>query len=188
MPVSSSKFYGSAEDMTGVPSGMWKLVERQTVAGSAVTSLTFSGLDGNAHRRYKIVPYIINAYNGAINVSTYPNNDTTANNYCTEMLYGTVTTVAASQEATGAGFKTCRASVQNGVAIGELVLWATSGANRMAFGWRNDNASTTVVTTYLADMQMWKNSANNITSIVVSSDQANSIGIGSYVELWKLAQ
>lgn len=69
------------------------LLSEQTVSGAAVTSVTFSGLDGNAHGGYFLVCNHKSAANNP--VSLFINGDTTQTNYYTDQIYNSGTTTLA---------------------------------------------------------------------------------------------
>jgi len=165
--------------------GMWTLVQRQTVAGSAVTSLTFSGLNGNTARRYKIVSKVISNSASANLVCVTCNTDTTASNYPWRNI-SSVGAAAGANTGTNAGIVVAYTAAAADVSYGEQVLDAATGAYRSALGSFYRGA--TSPTEQYQWITMWLDNSSNITQLVVTAAVASGLGIGSYVELWKLAQ
>jgi len=73
------------------------LLAEQEVTGSDVTTITFTGLDMNTHKSYRIeIEHFSEATTGGI-VSMYANNDTTATNYYNGYVFGVATAVTGAR-------------------------------------------------------------------------------------------
>lgn len=165
----------------------WTLHERYTVTGSAATTKTFSGLNGDVDRRYKIV---FDVKSGATAYGlVWFNSDTTVANYTTarHYYYGNPTAgqgIAQDVASSGiAGFH-----FTNGYrSTGEVTLQSISGYPRMVRTSNCDDEGTEIDS--FESVGKWKTSANteNITSINFGG-VTNCLGVGSVIELWKLGQ
>jgi len=159
--------------------GMWKLVERKTVAGSAVSSLTFSGLNGDVDVRYYLNGYWVSA-GGDGNLTMTCNTDTTATNY----RYGVLGTTFYD----GSIFVAQGRSGYSGLHVFDGALWAKTGQPRLYIGSYLRCNSATDLSSTNKYFGMWENTANNISQLVLTTTAANDIGVGTVIELWKLAQ
>jgi hypothetical protein len=163
--------------------GMWDLVERKSFT-SAATSYTFSGLDGNSARRYKFVCRIISATAGNSDLYVRPQADSGSNYQSREMqAYGTNALQSSSQALTYAPISLLRQTGTVALIRGEID--AATGCYRLLDNedvQQNDSTSLSTVSRYAT---LWKDSATNITSLQFAVGDAK-IGVGSYIELWKL--
>ncbi len=162
--------------------GGWQLISDVLLA-SAATSYTFSNLDGNTDEEYMIVAQIINGYNGALGYSLTINNDTGAN-YGTQYLSGINTTAAAARNTSASSI-----SFGNGDALGDFnltktIIYAKSGYVRTLLTKFTWGATTTI-----GGVQFWggswNNTADNITRLDIIASQANGLGIGTHLFLFK---
>lgn len=165
--------------------GEWQLVERHTVTGSAITSYTFSGLDGDSDKKYKIVARIINGYAGAVSFGVQCKTDTTASNYPFQYLRG-VDTGVTSGRGTFSGFN-FGYMVSGDKLYTEQTIYATSGQFRPCTGFINYLNGTTAINV-CAMSSWWLNSVDSIDQLKILGDQTGCLGVGSVFELWKLAQ
>jgi hypothetical protein len=174
------------------------LVERvEVVASGAVssgkvrqldgnqTSITFSNLNGDVDRRYKIKMLYANGYAGVNNVMVNPRGDNTAANYNQEYLYSNNTTPYAGIDATATGL-TLTWSNMVGITTGTMEIWAKSGTVRLTETLANAVNPATQSYNVLLNFGMWGNTADNIDSLVINAP--HDIGVGSYIELYKLSQ
>lgn len=166
--------------------GEWQLVERKTFT-EAATSYTFSGLNGDLDLRYKIVAKLINPTGGGVHLRAVFSNDNVANylNYISD--WSSVDSHPNLISESG-GFIIIYASA-NLTGFGFTEIDAKTGSNRYGFNRQTRNASTSAMQARTESSCMWTDTSTNITSITTFIQQAtNGIGIGSYIELWKLAQ
>lgn len=168
---------------TGTPA--WQQVTSGTLTGAA-TSVTLSGLTGNTDVVYRLtLRHISSVANAWLKVLL--NNDT-GGNYGEQLLYATNTTVTAGRYtgvAYGGGLDV--ADVDSGErAQASILLYAKSGYLRTAISELAQKISTTTVSTLLLSGWDWSNTADEITSIVVSGVQTNGLGIGTYYSLEKI--
>lgn len=162
------------------------LIEKQTIT-SAVTDVTFSGLDGDTDKVYLLMGRIIVPSGGSNPVFTWqPNGITT--NQSSQRMYANGGATAADQTsnlwlldgivATTVSFSvTIHASkVENSVAM----IRNHFGTFQAIYG-----AGTIAVGTVSGQ---WNETSTNITSIVVHSSVASKIGNGSTIALYRLEQ
>ncbi len=174
---------GSLE-VQGKVYGVWQKVYEDTL-GSAQTSVTISGLDGNTDVMYRLTCRFISGAN-----SNYfgfrPNNDTGAN-YGYQELVGANTVVSADRDTTMSriqlgygGFST------NEIGMFEGIIYVKSGYIRTVIGGLSSLISGATITNIVNIGQSWNNTADNITSLVVFAGQASGLGIWTFLKLEKL--
>ncbi len=163
--------------------GMWTLVKRWSPS-TASTSYTFSGLNGDVDRRYKIVTHMINGAVGPTGFdAVYANSDNNSANYNGYWLQ-----TDGSGSGAIAGWWTVYQESATVVADSAVEIFAKTGFNRQSQGQGMRSNSSGVITISGTAFGIWKNSSSNITSLTYQSRTSNGIGVGSYIELWKLAQ
>lgn len=168
----------------GIRGGEWTLIERKTFTAAA-TSYTFSGLNGDVDRRYRIVMFLKNTYAGESQCTVAFNNDTTQSNYQLERISAVNSTLSSSLDTSNLPY-IANAS-QNYASHGEMEIFGTSGTYRMFNQTTQARVSSGASTLWIFS-GAWINTGDNITSFVINCNSPDGIGIGSYIELWKLAQ
>lgn len=164
--------------------GMWTLVERWE-PGSNTDSHMFSGLNGDTDRRYLIVSKVV-ANGSTGQYFLRPNNDS-GSNYSVRVLSGYGATDLENVRYSWTGFDIGYTGDAN-LSFNQLELYAKSGTNRMALSTFTRINSTPLTQSTGTYGGLWIDSANNITSISVNAPSGGNFGVGSCVELWKLAQ
>jgi len=165
-----------------VTAGEFQKIYQNTLAAAA-TSVTIPGLDGNTDVLYEVRARVVNGYNGTMGCGSKLNNDTA---YGGQLLYGTNTTVGALR-----GALSMITDFQSSGALGsayqfQTLVYAKSGYVRTAIHESVNGIATTTVDNINITGVSWNNTADNITSIVVLSDIASGLGIGTHIELWSL--
>lgn len=159
--------------------GSFSFVASATVAGSAATTLTVSGLDLDTDGSYVVHIEVKNATGSAGNVALYYNADTSAGNYDTQLflVLGGSTFAVRNNDANIIGLD---ASTSGSA---EVTVTRQVGGKICALvkGTRNDGANLVMQD---AGMQ-WRTTATNITGITLSSSVANSLAVGSNIQVWK---
>lgn len=160
--------------------GALQLVENKDF-GSAATSYTFSGLNGDVDEIYLLVYSIRKAVVAGHFVTVRPNGVTTGQE------------VRGRYDGTGGSaawnFTDLRIVWNGSVATTDVdagTAWidAHTGVHRtVRAAWASGR---TAEVYSMSAVGRWTNTADNITSIAVVSDQANGIGAGSYLRLYKL--
>lgn len=159
----------------------FELVYETTLIANA-TSITINALNGDTADEYKFIARIINGSGSNSYYTLLPNNDVNAANYKRGLLYNKSTNLTGGQD-TGAlagfylgGIDTAWES--------QIVshIGSKSGVKRTSITNCIYHATTGgVMTTY----SIWANTADNITSLVLSASTANALGIGTNVQLWR---
>jgi hypothetical protein len=164
--------------------GAWVRVGTQTL-GSATSTVTFSGLDGDTDVIYYLSAAILaNAVNA--NPTVRLNNDSTAGIYGYQALYGANTTVAGGRGTHTAEYAQWNNLSNGNYALFNLLTFAKAGYVRTGvMGFVNDVSSTTV-TEVGAYGHVYNQTSNNITSIVITSSATNAFATGSQFELYAL--
>ena len=166
-------------------SGMWELIERWEPA-EATSSHTFSSLNGNTDRRYllKLKVVVANSqYSNDIWVNL--NGDTTAH-YMGGWTQVTGKSTSNGESTSLAGMSAGYAAENATEVNSELEIYAKSGVYRtgIKIGESSNNSGHI---SHENGSNIWPNSSDNITSLSVTFG-TNGFGVGSCVELWKLAQ
>lgn len=169
-------------------SGEWSLVERwePTVAS---TSYTFSGLNGDRDRRYKIEFRLLNSSGLGSYIYMQLNGDT-ADKYVTRYIgvdSGGLNTGMVNSSFLGGNYAIPCGYVANSTnyTTGKCQIDAKTSTYRLCdidFFRTDSNIALQQFKGY------WTDTTSNITSIKISSVSSNIIGVGSYFELWKLGQ
>lgn len=153
-------------------SGPLSFISDTTVAGSAATNITVSGLDIDTDKGYMVQIALAGAAAGAATLNIFFNADTTAANY-RRSINGTPGSNAAF-----AGLDNGQPGLWTGYLrrcpVTGRIIFTTQGGRFVSTG--SLDYSSTVI---------WQTSAN-LTSFTVNSSVANQIAIGSSVRLWRL--
>lgn len=177
---------GRAADVgdAGLPGGggALELVNNQEVTGSAVTSVTLSGLDGDTDQMYVLFFRVKKAVASALNLDLQPNGVTTNQ-----------ASVGRSDGTGGAGsFSATRLRImQHGganvgdLSAGQVFIDAKTGTFRTTRAMWSDIVSI-VDFAYNSVTGLWTDTATNITSIDCVASVANSIDVGSYFRIYRV--
>ena len=168
-PFSQSLFTGPA------PSA-WRVVSEADLTNAS--SYTFSGLDGNADRAYKILidGYVVGS--GSVNYYPYitPNSATGDTYYNTEH-YSTETGQGVDNPSrSGFVIGYTRAENSNLPYKAEITIPARTGTRRVAHSlmWQGSESGTVRLTTQTVGV--WANSSSNISSLVINFDGTTFTG------------
>lgn len=160
--------------------GAMTLVGTATVAGSAVTDLTLSGLDLDTDGRYVVWMSLGNATVSSASISMYYSGDTTATNYYVQFWNVDGTAVGGAARSNAAVIAAMNAS---SVISGQAELMVDPFGYTRSTVRLNRHAPSAVVLVH--DAHIWA-SASNVTSITLSSSVANALAVGSYFKVYKL--
>lgn len=164
--------------MTPTSGGM-SLVASASVAGSAATSLSLSGLDLDAHGRYIAYMVMKNATASNAVLSLYYNSDTTDANYWRQAFNANNAILSASR-ANDAAIVTLVSSVN---LSGKLEIAKDIDGNPRANTSFGRDAPSSVRIDMTA--HVWTGSAN-VTGLRITSSIANALAVGSYIKVYKL--
>lgn len=158
----------NGEDIT---KGFNPILAQYTVAGSAVTSIDFSGLDINAHGGSYEIEVRWNNPTSTSSISLYINNDLVASNYSGERLFtSTPTTVSSAATANpelainDGGNAISTATISNVNSFARWIVHGQRGVNSIYVGSYSKTATVA-----------------NITQLTFTASVALSIGIGSKI-------
>lgn len=169
-------------DSVGVhaPNLAMELVERQTVSGSAVDEVTFSSLDGDNDRIYKLFAMIKNADGANARTFYFRPNDVGGTDTDSARLSYT----AAASTPSGSTYLRIGAMDAGEWLFAEATFYAKSGQDRMF----NCMASRTSGTDGFGSVSggMWSDTTSNVTSIVIKGSDTNVIDVGSEFSLYKI--
>lgn len=169
-------------DSQGVIYGVWDKIGETTLSSTA-QSYTFSNLNGNTDIIYKVIARgISNA--ASCHFYVRPNNDS-GNNYGRQLLQGVNTTISAVRSVQpGMRVAYCDSSSQH--TLGEMLIYAKSGYVRAGLCKRIESVSGTTCSDINISGHSWNNTSDEITSIVIDTDIANGMAVGTHLELWRL--
>jgi len=183
----SQGFQGSSSGGGG-GSGL-TLVSSQIITGSAVTTVTFSGLDGDVDKNYHLRGYVRNVTGGALPVyiNLKPNGLTTNQRNAYYLQNG-------STQSAGIIGGTSVIQLAQGSpgteALFTVEISARTGARRTFFVQNTKYDPTVGIPETLRWGQGWNETSTNITSLVIdtmsnSATSTNAIGVGSEFYLYK---
>lgn len=164
------------------------MIEGMTVAydsgelAAAATSITITGLNGDVDGEYELIYRLVNGYAGGLGVTIRPNNDS-GSSYGNQLLYGVNTDKYAARQTNTSINESIDGASQ--ITFGTFKIQAKSGQQRTFIGKCARGIATTTVSVVMLRGDTWTNTADNLTSLVITADQANGLGIGSRVILLK---
>lgn len=150
---------------------------------SPATTVTISGLDGNAHEEYELIVRGVGAGNPSSGPYIGFNNDTTDGNYGCQLLYGNDGSAGAVR-LTANRIVAPNFSASGQIDTFSLRIWAKSGYIRTAIFNQLLRATGVTVTQILLDTYIWNNTVDNMTSIYIGNGDTNSLNTGTHIELW----
>lgn len=165
----------------------WRLIS-ETDVGTATNVIDITGLDGDVDFQYTIRFKIIsgNAAGGGY-YTLQPNGDATGANYGTKQMGGNAnaSNVQISTALPTSGIYVGYTSGINQITVCDMTALTKSGSARI-FSTMIANAisGTTINDSIGSAMTVWNNTAGNITSLRLISQNANGIGVGSHIEVW----
>jgi len=150
---------------------------------SAATTITVT-VDGNVDEEYIVIARHINGYSGTAGLYLRLNNDS-GSNYGTQLMKGQSSTASASRSTSDTSIMLGYGTASNRISFGEFHIHAESGFVRTITGQLMFDTTGTTIDTSQSSGCVWNNTANNLTSLVFFSDQANGIGVGSRIIVLK---
>ena len=150
----------------------------------ARTVINITGLDGNTDEEYELMVRRIEGESSESNMYVRPNNDS-GNNYGDQQMYGANTSTGAARNAVYSGFLMCQGIALNNISFAKLLLYAKSGYVRTALHTNAIGISGTSINQIKSRGSSWNNTSDNITSLAISTDVSNGLGIGTNIELYK---
>lgn len=164
----------------------WRLVS-ETDVGAATNQVDITGLNGDSDFEYQIRVKIISGANGGY-YALQPNADSTGANYNLKGWSGNAhndNVVISTTALPVAGIYCGYTNAVGQQSISENSVFSKTGNSRVFFTHRANAISTTAITDSIGTTYtVWNNSANNITSFRLISQNINGIGVGSHIEIW----
>jgi len=180
---------GTTLNAAGGGGGGLTLVENKTVTSNS-TTVTFSGLDGNADGTYFLAGRIKNNSGGATFYSWFPNGLTT--NLGSEWTADDGGGVGAGSSALVLSRNDSAKPIASSYSQFQIVIFAKKDPNSQAYPLTYKGSGTNWDgTTFKWNGHIdgiWNETSTNLTSIDVTSADANGIGNGSIISLYKYAQ
>jgi hypothetical protein len=165
-----------------VSPGQLDLIEHQEVSGAAVTTVTFSSLSGDSDCWYYVACRIL--MNGAAGDMEIRPNSISANQDRVTMTFdGT-----AGSHGGGADLRIAQPTASS-VTFAEMLLCAASGLERggVVLSVRETASGAGGVEDASVSAAIWNDLTTNVTTLVVNSQTASGIGIGSSFSLYRVA-
>ena len=166
--------------------GAWERIYDSTLS-SAATTVTISDLEGDTDVIYRLILRLKNDNASASLYNIRYNNDS-GSNYGKQYLTGVASVAAAGRQTANTAqlVMTITALDQNFLAFSDNLMYAKSGYERTVLSETTEDVNGTTVNTIALNGGSWSNTADEITSIVVSASQADGLGVGSVIELYRL--
>ena len=152
----------------------------------ARTVINITGLDGNTDEEYEFVCRFIDGFGENCNYHLQPNGDSNSANFGSQYIDGRGTSISADrQTSTYYGFLLAYGRDLNAITMSKAILYAKSGYIRSLLNTYADGISGTTVSVIRSLGQVWNNTLDNITSLVIFANQTNGLGVGTNIELYK---
>lgn len=162
----------------GIPvTGIWKKIVDVKLSAAA-TSIDITGLDLSSHKIYMIEVYLYNPTVGNTNVAYTFNGDSTSNHYRRQYM---ISYNGANHQGDGAN-DYYLSTVQAGKYMFYTGFLSQITNPRSVFcqGGTNDTATSGNISC------VRESSTDNVTQITLTASVADSIGIGSFVRIFKI--
>lgn len=171
-------------DIKGKVYGTWQEVYSTTLT-EAATSVTISGLTGDTDVLYRLRARGVSNTGVSAGNSLRLNNDTTANICGYQYIQGVNTSVEV-QRGTANFIPCCAFTAADQVSLNESIIYAKSGYVRTALTEIAHSISTTTVSNISLWGNSWNNTADEVTSMTITSGTADGIDIGTTLTLERL--
>lgn len=156
----------------GAVHGQWKLKERQTVSGGAVSSVSFTVTES---KKYKL---IYRAIGDNISTSTgygIQFNSDTSSNYGWQRIYGINTTNAASRNTSTTNIYVGTNYANGELCFGCIDIDVSLGKERVGNAIFSNGASSTTVKEIMKCTGSWDNTVDDLTTITFTGTVSSSI-------------
>lgn len=159
----------------------------ETTLTSTASSLTISGLDGDTDILYELIIYIVNGQGTAGTCRYYLRmNGDTGSNMGTQSTYGYGASPGSAGYTGTYWYTTRTAATVGSVGLSRSLIYAKSGYVRTILTEGLLDVIGTGILMNILFTESWNNTADNITSMVITAELTNGLGIGSHIELWAL--
>lgn len=164
----------------------WRLIS-ETDVGASTNQVDITGLNGDSDFQYQIRLKIISGASGGY-YALQPNADGAGGNYAIKYWGGNahndnvvISTTAPPTAGVYLGFT----NAPGQQTVSETAVFSKSGTARVFITQRANAISSTAVTDSIGTgYTVWGNTAGNITSFRLISQNINGIGVGSHIEIW----
>jgi hypothetical protein len=161
----------------------WEKIYENTLS-SAASSVTISNLTGNTDILYKLIIRGISAED--TNYFRVRINNDSGTNYGYQTLLGINTTYSAARNTANAIWGIANTVDTDDISMGEFLIYAKSGYERTILSKTLSNISGTTINRAGIWGEVWNNTSNEITSLVISALVASGLNSGTHIELWRL--
>ncbi len=173
--------FGKLYPQTSVKYDGWEKIY-ETVLGSAASSVSITGLEGDTDEVYMLDCKFVNGYAGINNYRVRLNGDS-ASNYGFQELSGTDSAISASR-GTDSG-----AAIGYDIALGTIsqsstLLYAKSGYVRTILSARSRGINGTTVDSITGWGWSWNNTSDEITSMTILGS-GGVMAVGSVISLYR---
>jgi len=165
------------------PGGRWNLVEEVDIE-SAVSSYTFSNLNGDDDKMYKVVARIVHGYSGWNHIGLRFNGDS-GNNYGYQKFRSMGTGVTSEQVTSYNMAAVGRGNESGGLILIDSLIYPVTGHCRQCMSHCYTTRSSCYPHFVIWLGSSWYNTTDNISSITIRSEYGNGLGVGTHLELWK---
>jgi hypothetical protein len=166
----------------------WRLIYENDIS-SSISSVTISGLDGNADTEYMIIARFTGATAGVGDYRLELNGDSSAN-YTAHVMLIRQPNNSGVGNSIGGGFTALVFGVSDGstisnstTVVSKMHLQSKIGLRRVA-SIETQKYVSLGESIYLIGQTWWENASSNITSMRVYYTNGNGIGPGSRIEVW----
>lgn len=166
--------------------GVMQKIYENTLS-SAAQSINITGLNGDIDTIYELnIRDVIGANGTAPLIS--PNGDTNGSNYGGQRIRWQNTTISATRQVGNGGFYLIGygSGSTGNLWICKGLIFAKSGYLRTGIFESYCDINGTTIDNGFFRGEVWTNTADNITSLLIDSQVANGFGVGAHFELWAL--
>lgn len=174
-------------DLSAIKSSTKRLVEIASVTiSSATTSFDIEGLDGDTDEIYVVKVFFVSNYAGDVVLYMRANGDDGAN-YGNRYIHYYDSTFNQVNTTNRTGFIAGYSRVATG-----RTSWTTSdfyvksGKSRVSLNHSIRNIDGKTLANYILETIAWGNTADNITKLTFTADQANGIGVGTQAKIYTM--
>jgi len=160
----------------------WQRIYSTTLT-EATNSITISGLDGNTDEEYKLI--VRGRYNTDAVIFILNLNNDTGENYGQQNIQAINTALTAKRSSSETYIVLGVGEALNDISFSDTLIYAKSGKIRTSISTWACNVAGTTIGRLRIQAQSWNNTADNITSMVISTIGTNGMIAGTVIELYK---
>jgi len=161
--------------------GTWEKIVETTVTGTAVTTISITGLDLDAAKAYLLLLRFTNPTTSDTGYAMYLNADTTGTNYWRQYMWASGTSIA--------GNRVNDATFSSASAGEESIVWAVMARDPAGYVKVLTNTALRDPSAVWILFQGWTwTTTANVTQIDITASVTGAIGIGSRVIIFKVSK